>query len=810
MSEWSLIYEGFDPVEESLREALCTVGNGYFATRGAGEESHADDVHYPGTYLAGGYNRLQTEIAGRVIENEDLVNMPNWLPLSFRIGDGDWFSMADVELLSYRQELDLKRGVLARSIRFRDSEGRQSRLITFRIVHMADKHIAALQWIFTPENWSGSLEVRTALDGRIVNDGVPRYRRLNNRHLEHLETDQVDDEVIFLKMQTNQSEIRIAQAARTRIYRDGELLNVRRETTKDHSYIAQQFALDVHQGQELCVEKCVSLFTSRDRAISECGLQARTAATRSARFSQLAESHERAWERLWRRFEMDIQPSSDVQDLTRMKVIMRLYVFHLLQSVSPNTVDLDVGVPARGWHGEAYRGHIFWDELFIFPFLNLRMPEITRALLMYRYRRLDEARKNAMKSGYRGALFPWQSGSTGREESQTLHLNPESGRWIPDNSSRQYHINSAIAYNIFQYYQVTDDMEFLYSYGAEMFLEIARFWSSIATYNADRERYEIKGIMGPDEYHDQYLGATEPGLNNNAYTNIMATWVLSEALTILGNLPNDHCRDLRQILGLSDAELHAWDDISRNLFIPFHGDGIISQFEGYEELDEFDWKGAKEKYGDIQRLDRMLEAENDTPNRYKVSKQADVLMLFYLFSAEEINRLFGQLGYELDQEAIPRNIRYYLSRTSHGSTLSRVVHSRVIMRSDRPRSWEMFQQALKSDVADIQGGTTPEGIHLGAMAGTVDLIQRGYTDIEPREEVLRFNPCLPEELAKVCMELRYRSHSLEIAMSTNKLRVTALETTRKPIRIAFREKVFEITPGQSKEISKQGIVTLKG
>ena len=121
MNPWVLSYEGFDPAHEGLREALCALGNGYFVTRGAAAESGADDVHYPGTYLAGGYNRLTTEIAGRKIENEDLVNMPNWLVLEFRIGDGKWFRPRDAEMLAYTQELDLRRGVLARTMRFATS-----------------------------------------------------------------------------------------------------------------------------------------------------------------------------------------------------------------------------------------------------------------------------------------------------------------------------------------------------------------------------------------------------------------------------------------------------------------------------------------------------------------------------------------------------------------------------------------------------------------------------------------------------------------------------------------------------------------
>jgi alpha,alpha-trehalase len=482
-------------------------------------------------------------------------------------------------------------------------------------------------------------------------------------------------------------------------------------------------------------------------------------------------------------------------------MVLRLYTFHLLQTASMHTMHLDAGVPSRGWHGEAYRGHIFWDELFIFPLLNLRVPEITRSLLMYRYGRLDEARDAAREAGYRGAMYPWQSGSNGREESQVVHLNPKSGRWIPDNSRLQRHVNSAIAFNVCQYYQVTGDMEFLSSYGAEMVLEVARFWSSMATYNKDLDRYEILDVMGPDEYHDSYPDSEKPGVNNNAYTNVMAVWVLTEALALMAILPEDRKKEILETLSLQNEELTRWEDVSRKMYVPFHDDGIISQFDGYEQLKEFDWEGYRKKYHDIQRLDRVLEAEEDTPNRYKASKQADVLMLFYLFSSEKLSGLFERLGYPFQYETIPNNIDYYLKRTSHGSTLSRVAHSWVLARSDRSRSWRLFKEALESDVSDIQGGTTPEGIHLGAMAGVMDLIHRAYTGIETREDVLWFNPCLPEELERLRMQLRYRGHSLQVEITQAKLKVSALRCTEHPIQIGFKDDVVQLNEGDTREFS---------
>jgi alpha,alpha-trehalase len=477
-----------------------------------------------------------------------------------------------------------------------------------------------------------------------------------------------------------------------------------------------------------------------------------------------------------------------------------VHVFHLLQTVSPHTCELDVGAPARGWHGEAYRGHVFWDELFVFPYLNLRLPVITRSLLRYRYRRLAEAHRAAHNLGYEGAMFPWQSGSDGREESQKLHLNPRSGRWIPDLSHRQRHINAAIAYNVWHYYQVTEDHEFLYFYGAEILLDIARFWASIATYDEIDDRYDIKGVIGPDEYHTAYPSADveeHGGLDNNSYTNVMAAWCLIRALDVLELLPSERSRALCESSGLNEEHIERWDEMSRKLRVPFHGDGIISQFEGYELLEEFDWDGYRRTYGDIHRLDRILEAEDDSPNGYKASKQADVLMLFYLLSADALAQLFERLGYPFEHDTIPRNVDYYLERTSHGSTLSRVVHSWIMARSDRAAAWRHFHRALASDLEDIQGGTTPEGVHLGAMAGTLDLVQRCFLGLETRADVLHLDPALPLELKRVKVLIRYRRHRLEVEANHETLRVASEPVTAAPVTIAYRGSLRRLAPGSA-------------
>ncbi len=796
-SAWTLAYDDYDPAREGAREALCAQGNGYFTTRGAMPWSRADGVHYPGTYVAGGYNRMRTDIAGRVVENEDLVNLPNWLELVFRFAGEDWFDEREVRILSFRQEFDLRRGVLSRLMVFEHGHGRRSRLEECRFVSMADPHLAALDLKLTPENWSGRICARSGVDGRVVNSGARLYRPFNNRHLVPLGGDVVDSQTVNLRVRTSQSNLHVAQAVRTLAWLDDAPLDLEREVMESEGYIGQTFEADVHKGRTLRLQKVLCLHTSRDQAISEASVAAVKGIRRAAGFETLLQAHTRAWRHLWRRYDVHLRPAGGDFALN-VPMLIRLNMTHLLQAASLSSIGHDMGVPARGWTGEAYQGHIFWDELFIFPTLNFRTPEITRSLLMYRYRRLDEARAAAREAGYQGAMFPWQSGSDGQEETQELNLNPHSGRWMPDNTWLQRHVGSAVAWNVWQYYQITGDDEFLHFYGAELMLEIARFWSSMAVFNDTRGRYEIHGVMGPDEFHDAYPESASPGLDNNAYTNVMAVWVLLRALDVLERLPDVRRVELETQLGIGPGDIGRWQDISRRMFVPIHDDGIISQFEGWEALAELDWEAYRARYGNIQRLDLILEAENDSANRYKVSKQPDVLMLFYLFSSDELREIFARLGYPFEYETIPRNVDYYDRRSSHGSTLSRVVHAWVLARSDRPQAMLYFADALQSDVNDIQQGTTAEGIHLGAMAGTMDLIQRVATGLEVSGEALIINPRLPTEVARLDLRIHYRGHWLDLRLTEDALTIRCHEGIAAPVTLVVNGESVEFAAGASR------------
>jgi trehalose/maltose hydrolase-like predicted phosphorylase len=802
LNPWRITIEKLDLDRESLYEALFTLGNGYIGMRGAMPEYNGSKAYYPGLYIAGVYNQLETPISGRRVVNEDFVNCPNWLFLNYRLDGGRWFDLGQVKILAARRELNMRKGIMSSLVRWQDNQGRITEMSSHRIVSMADPHYGAQHYSIRPKNYSAQITCRSGIDGSLINAGVERYRQLNSKHLEPLSHGSFDKDSIYLQMQTNQSKIQIAEALRTRVFHGNEEMDlVRRTIIQGRERVFQEFSFMANQGEEYIIEKIVGIYTSRDQGITDTVLAAQEAVLKVERYADLHIPHVTKWRALWKRHDIEVEGDPYMQRL------LRFHIFHLLQTASSYNDDVDAGLPARGLHGEAYRGHIFWDEIFALPFYSLHAKEISRALLMYRYRRLNPAREYAREHEYEGAMFPWQSGGSGYEETQTLHLNPLSKEWGDDYSCLQRHVSIAIAYNVLNYYKITLDDDFMDRYGAEIVLEIAHFWSSIAHFNAERDRYEIHGVMGPDEFHEQVPGSEKGGIPNNAYTNVMATWVLTKALELLNNMDDEESVALRAKLGLSGEELERWETITKKMYIPMEPDGLIHQFEGYLGLKELDWEEYRHKYDDIHRMDRILKAEGHSPDEYKVSKQADVLMIFYMLNEKELTKVFENLGYTFKHEYIKKNYDYYIQRTSHGSTLSYVVHSYVAhLIGDDGESMEYFMNTLRSDFYDIQGGTTSEGIHVGAMGGSVQLFYRILAGMEILEDRICFCPSLPEHISKIKFQIMYNFRWLRVEITKTDMKIMVEKRKAKTLKppsvvpVVINNQVHMFTAGKSQTI----------
>ncbi|MBT6004610.1 MAG: glycoside hydrolase family 65 protein, partial [Prolixibacteraceae bacterium] len=610
---WSLEYNDYDLKKEKSRETLLTIGNGYMGTRGAMEEITASETNYPGTYIAGLYNRLISKVADKDIENEDFVNCPNWTSINFKIKNEEWFNVNTDEIISVKRNLNFLNGCLSKKLIVKDKKGRKTEINSSRIVSMSNPHLAAIKYKIKPLNYSGLIEIKSTLNGNIINDGVSRYRDLNQKHLKPVAQGN-DNEISWLSVETTKSAIEIAQAAKFAIHNNGILENVKISHNILPGFVDSAFSIVLNEGVELSIEKVVAISTSKPDDKKEPLKFSKNLVRSVGSFSSILNESEAEWKKIWNK--IDIQIEGDIKSQT----LIRLHLYHLMVTASPNNVNIDAGIPARGLHGEAYRGHIFWDELYIMPLYNLFFPEVAKSILNYRFRRINKAREYAKEHGYKGAMFPWQSGSDGREETQTIHLNPVSGIWGDDYSSLQRHISIAIAYNTWYYFQITNDVDFMENGGAEMFLEICRFWASKSVLDESNGRYNISKVMGPDEFHEEHKASKGGGVKNNAYTNIMVAWLFVKAFEILDKLPEKSKKIIISKINLVPDEIKEWSGISKNLNIPISEEGIIEQFEGYFDLKELDWDAYREKYPNIYRLDRILKAEGKSPDDYKLAK----------------------------------------------------------------------------------------------------------------------------------------------------------------------------------------------
>ncbi len=659
---WNIIETKFEPNRLHYQETVFTISNGYLGTRGSFEEGYRGDR--PATLIHGIYDDVS-------IAYTELVNCPNWLPLLIRVA-GHEFGM-NGEIVEYERRLDLRLGLLSRDVRWRTPSGETLDFHFERFASLADQHVLAIRCQITSIDFTGEISVEAGFNPEPDNEGV--------KHWETITQGSADDQ-IWLHSQVK-SGIELGMAAKL-VIEDG---------------LGTTF--DCIPGQTVTLEKIVTVFSSRDTPLPLDAAQNRLA--QEPCYSTLLAAHIAAWERVWQ--DSDIIIEGD--DLAQLSI--RYNLFQIL-SVAPRQDDR-VSIPPKTLSGFAYRGHVFWDtEIFILPLLTLTQPALARNLLTYRYHTLPGARRKAQEAGYSGAMFAWESATTGDE------VTP---RWVPGANGEliriwcgdiEVHITADVAYAVWQYWQMTGDDDWMRDYGAEILLDTAVFWESRVEWNQERECYDIRDVIGPDENHDR--------VDNNAFTNIMVQWHLQSALALWDWLKHVYPQksiQLAQELNLSIEKLHNWSQIQEKLYINQDPEtGLIEQFEGFFQREDVNLADYEPRTKSMQAILGI-----EATSQKQILKQPDVLMLLYL------------LRNRYDLQTLQANWDYYNPRTDHsyGSSLGPAIHA--ILGCDLNQLAEAYTHFMRSAMVDLEDvrRNAHEGIHAASAGGVWQAVIFGFGGI---------------------------------------------------------------------------------
>jgi kojibiose phosphorylase len=693
--DWLIAESAVDAAKMHHSETIFTIGNGYLCTRGAFEEGYLDE--HRATFVHGVFDDVP-------IVFTELANAPDWLPLHV-ILNGDSFSMDKGTVERFERSLDLRTGVLSRTVHWRSPSGDAATIQFERFASLAEEHLLYLRCRVTPE-FDGTLEIRAALTGHSDNQGFAHFWPMGQG------LSAPGSRTAYLHSRTRATRIGLALAMR---------LDASAETQVEFwdAPDAPTFSLNfsAHKGETIAVEKVVGVATSREAA--DPVEMALTCALGAPAWAEALEAQIQAWGREWEHADVLIEGDEEAQ------IAIRFSLFQLL--IAAPRHDDRVNIGAKTLSGFGYRGHSFWDtETFMLPFFIYCAPNIARNLLDYRYHRLPGARLKARANGYEGAQFPWESADTGEEVTPT---------WVPHYADRtqqiriwtgdiEIHISADIAHAAHLYWRTTGDDDWFIEKGAELVLDTAKFWASRAEWNVDTGEYEYTDVIGPDEYHDH--------VDNNFYTNYLARWNLQAALDILDWLKHAapaRAAELRLSLSLTPELLERWKDVIARMHLPLLPDGLIEQFEGYFQRRDVDLAALEPREISAQML-FGIEGCNET----QVLKQPDVLMLQYLQRED------------FSDEQVRVNYDFYTPRTDHtfGSSLGPSIQAIMACEVGKPDdAYDHFIRAARADLRDVRGNAG-DGIHGASAGGTWQAVVFGFAGLRVDEDGWTVHPRLPQ------------------------------------------------------------------
>ena len=733
--EWLILEDKINEAKLRFQETILTLGNGYIGSRGILEEGY--DKGYAGTYIAGVYDRGNGQ-------SYEIVNVPNPIRVEVFVS-GRKLSKESMEYIQHQRILDMQKAVLQRHSIFADTGGRYE-YESMRFFSLSDMHLGAMTFFLRLLDADARVIVKTAIDGTTRNElravGEPI------QHYTATQTSNFGNGISYLEAKTNDLDIVIGLATAGEMEGPASKSGATVRSYADGKSIVQEFSFDAKKGKKYRFNSYISIYTSRELKHGpkmDCINGVRMARRHSV--SGLLKRHMKAWARRWEYSDIKV----DGDQLSQKA--LRFDMYHLLLAAPPQ--DLDASIAPKALSSEWYSGHIFWDtEIYMLPFFTYTQPKVARDFLLYRYRRLKQARQGARRQGYRGALWPWESAASGEDETPQTWVNFDGTRIPVYNSIREHHIASDVVYAVLHYYEASGDEEFMLRYGAEMIFETARFWASRATYKSEKKCYGVKEVIGPNEFQES--------IDNNSYTNYLAKWVLASGSELYYRLCNKHPRSLRTIaerIKLQKQEVDNWKELAEKIVFLIDSNGLIEEFEGYfgrknVTISEWDENGMPVWPSIV----RLAEAKGT-----QVVKQADVILLLHLFLND----------FSLDEKRI--NLEYYEKRTVHKSSLSIPSYAIIALETgDIEKAFKYFTLAANSDLHNIYR-KTERGVHAAALGGAWQIAICGFGGIRLRKGELVANPTLPNHWHKMRFRLWFRDSLIEFAVSNNETEVIMLK-----------------------------------
>ncbi len=743
---WSIIEDEFNAQRVKASESLFSIGNGIMGQRANFEERYSGDS-LSGSYIGGVYYPDKTRVGwwknGYPEYFAKVLNSTFWIGIGVTI-DGEELDLARCQVLSFRRELDMKRGLLSRDFSVKMGSGTVIEVSAERFLSMERVEMGAIKYTIISQTKGVEVKITPYMDGDVRNEDA----NYDEKFWEPLTC-----EGNALSMRTKKTGFSVAWAQSVVTSKD-----INFTVTTAGEEVSSCGESTIEQGDSLTIYKYVGVCSSLNHSEDEIVSAAQSVSEQGAEigYDTLRDEHIALWAERWHGCDIEIEGDDDSQQG------IRYCIFMLLQTYTGRDSRLNIG--PKGFTGEKYGGTTYWDtEAYCLSFYMSSVgADVARQLLIYRYNQLDKAIENGEKLGFTGgaALYPMVT-ANGEECHNEWEITFE-----------EIHRNGAIAFAIYNYIRYTGDKNYLAEYGAEVLLSIARFWSQRITYSTQRGKYVMLGVTGPNEY--------ENNVNNNWYTSYIALWCMDYAIQAAEWVRDNNPARWSEIVVKRnfsfEEETPRWRDIVSNTHLPYSAElDIFLQQDGYLDKEQI-------LVSELDPVHRPLNQKWswDRILRSCFIKQADVLQGVYLFKDR------------FDMETIKRNFYFYEARTVHESSLSPCVHAILAARiGDMDKAMEMYLRTSRLDLDDYNK-EIDEGCHITSMAGSWLSVVEGFGGISVEDDKLSINPSIPQGWRSLKFSLQFRNRVISIYATHNSVDVSLVEGDA--IEVMVQNESCRLTP----------------